>query len=185
MSKLSIRKEIQEKLNKQSDAQRLRKSRLIKNRLFKLAEFQRAQLVMFYVAKDKEVQTDLMISQAQKIGKKVAVPKILKGEKKPRMIASLLEDSKTELAPGPYGVLQPKTQYIRAIPQSSIDLVVVPGVAFDNRGRRLGRGGGYYDRFLARLPAAIPRIGLAFDFQLIKNIPTLSHDVSVTRVISA
>ncbi|GAG04630.1 unnamed protein product, partial [marine sediment metagenome] len=102
-----------------------------------------------------------------------------------RIIASLLEDSEKELESGPYGILQPQSRYIREMPAEKIDLAVVPGLAFDKSGRRLGRGGGYYDKFLASLPLATPRIGLAFDFQLVKDIPVLSHDVCVTRVISA
>ncbi len=226
MTKLKLRKELKEKLNKQNNTQRLRKSRLIKEKLFRLAEFKKAEYVMFYIATDKEVQTDFMIAEARKIGKKVVVPVILKGEKilpapldgkhltgpdgRRRIIASLLEDSKKiasgnnlngqfsqwyplntflyhekELESGPYGILQPQSRYIREMPAEKIDLAVVPGLAFDKSGRRLGRGGGYYDKFLAGLPLVIPRIGLAFDFQLIKDIPVLSHDVCVTRVISA
>jgi len=189
--KSRLRKEIKEKLNKQNDTQRLRKSRLIKEKLFEFAEFKRAKCVMFYIATDKEVETDFMIAEAQRIGKKIVVPTILKGEenlpegRQQRIIASLLEDSEKELTPGPYGILQPQSKYIREMPGEKIDLVVVPGLAFDKSGRRLGRGGGYYDKFLASLPLETPRVGLAFDFQLIEDIPSLSHDIPVTRVISA
>ncbi len=183
MSKSLIRKEILEKLNNQSDAQRLHKSYLIKEKLLKLAEFKRAGCVMFYLARPEEVQTMAMITEARRIGKRIAVPKILVGEK--RMIASLIEDLKNELSLGPYGILQPKRQYIRRVPEEAIDLVVVPGLAFDPRGHRLGRGGGYYDKFLATLPVDTPRVGLAFDFQLFNHLPALSHDICVTKVISA
>ncbi|MCQ9208286.1 MAG: 5-formyltetrahydrofolate cyclo-ligase [Omnitrophica bacterium] len=183
MFKSRIRKEIKEKLNQQTDAQRLRKSNLIKNKLFKLAEFKRAKLVMFYLAKAQEVKTHSMIEQAQRLGKKVLVPVILVREKK--IIASSIDDLKSELSPGPYGILQPKKEYVREVPLKQIDLVLVPGLAFDRQGHRLGRGGGYYDKFLARLPVSTPRIGLAFDFQVLEDLPTFSHDVSVTKVISA
>ncbi len=183
MLKSKIRKEIKQKVNKQDDAQRLRKSYLIKEKLFNLAEFKRARCIMFYIATDEEVETSFMIGAAQKIGKKIAVPTILVREK--RMIASILKDLKTELAPGPYGILQPKREYLRPAPKSKIDLVVVPGLAFDRRGKRLGRGRGYYDKFLASLSAHIPRIGLAFDFQVLNDLPAFSHDISVTKVISA
>jgi len=183
MSKSRIRKEIKEKLNQQTDAQRLRKSSLIGEKLFNLAEFKRAEVIMFYVAKKREVQTKAMIEQARKLGKKVVVPVILVREKK--MIASKIEDYKTELTPGPYGILQPKREYTREVPPEKIDLAIVPGLAFDQQGHRLGRGGGYYDKFLTRLSAGTPHIGLAFDFQVLADLPTFSHDVSVTKVISA
>lgn len=183
MLKPKIRKEIKDKLNKQKDTQRLRKSHLIKEKLFNLAEFKRAKCVMFYVATDKEVETEFMITAAKNFGKEIVVPTILVREK--RMIASFIKDLKTELAPGPYGILQPKRECLRPAPGSKIDLVVVPGLAFDRQGRRLGRGRGYYDKFLASLSAHIPRIGLAFDFQVLKDLPAFSHDISVTKVISA
>lgn len=184
MLKSSIRREIREKLGKQSSTQRLHKSRLIKKELFNLAEFKKAKYVMFYIAKKEEVETDFMITAAQKTGKKIVVPAVLGRER--RMVASLTEDfEKKELTLGPYGILQPQDRDIDEVPAEKIDLVVVPALAFDKQGNRLGRGGGYYDKFLAGLPTAIPRIGLAFDFQVLKNLPVLSHDISVTKVISA
>jgi 5-formyltetrahydrofolate cyclo-ligase len=181
--KAQIRKEIKEKLNRQSNIQRLRKSRLIKDKLFKLAAFKRAKLVMFYIAKDKEVQTRFMITAAQKIGKRIAVPTIL--VKKKRMIASVLKDVESETSRGPYGLRQPKRQYLRRVPEAKIDLLILPGLAFDKQGHRLGRGKGYYDKFLAGLSANTACIGLAFDFQVLRNLPFLSHDISVDNVISA
>ena len=68
----------------------------------------------------------------------------------------------------------------------NIDLVVVPGIAFDRLGNRLGRGGGYFDRFLAKLKKRnIPMFGLAFKFQVLKQLPVLSHDIPVTKLIFA
>lgn len=183
MSKASFRKEIKEKLDRQNNEQRLQKSFSIKEKLFQLAEFKRAEYIMFYLATKEEVQTQPMIDEALKIGKKILVPVILKGEN--RIIASRIEDLKGELAPGPHGILQPRDVCIRKVPPEKIDLAVVPGLAFDRQNRRLGRGGGYYDRFLVSLPADIPRIGLAFDFQLVEALPALSHDIPVTKAISA
>lgn len=194
ITKSRIREEIKEKLNKQSNMQRLRKSRLIKNKLFKLTAFKRAKLVMFYIAKDKEVQTRFMITAARKIGKKIAVPTIL--VKKKRMIASVLparpakrqaggKDLESGTSRGPYGIRQPKRLYLRRVSSEDIDLVIVPGLAFDKQGHRLGRGGGYYDKFLAGLSANTACIGLAFDFQVLKSLPFLSHDISVDNVVSA
>ena len=183
MPKSRIRKEIKEKLNKQQNTQRLSKSQLIKEKLFNLAEFKKAETIMFYIATPEEVETRFMINQAQKIGKKIVVPTILMREK--RMIASLIKDLKFETSTGPYGIEQPKRECLREVPPEEIDLVIVPAVAFDKQGHRLGRGGGYYDKFLAGLPADIPHIGLAFDFQVLNKLPFFSHDVSVTKVISA
>jgi len=183
MLKSGIRKEIKEKLNKQNNLQRLRKSQVIKDKVFSLAEFKKAKCVMFYVAKEEEVQTHAMMIEAGRLGKMILVPTILEGESK--IVASRVENLEKELTPGPYGVWQPRKEYIRKRPLKEIDLILVPGLAFDKKGCRLGRGGGYYDRFLKDLPDEVVRIGLAFDFQILKELPTFSHDIPVTKVISA
>ena len=69
-------------------------------------------------------------------------------------------------------------------PLDEIDLSIIPGVAFDKKNHRLGRGAGYYDRFLSSLPRKIPSIGLAFDFQIVASFPLQEHDVPVSRVIT-
>jgi 5-formyltetrahydrofolate cyclo-ligase len=122
-----------------------------------------------------------MIKHAQQMGKKVAVP-VIRGEDK--LIASLLKNSDNALSPGPYGILQPRES--RELSLEEIDLVIVPGVAFDKKGNRLGRGRGYYDRFLKDLTLrGIPSVGIAFDFQVVDNIPTLPHDLPVAKLITA
>lgn len=206
--KANIRKEILSRLKSQEESERLAKSRSIEEKLFSIPEFIQARCVMFFVSFDGEVDTIVMIRHAQQMGKKVAVPVIyarslaatknlskrtpkescsgtrrMGGEK---LIASLLKSSDNELIPGPYGILQPAESDILELSLDDIDLVIVPGVAFDRKGNRLGRGKGYYDRFLKDLTLkGIPSIGIAFDFQVVDNIPTLSHDLPVTKLITA
>jgi len=183
LSKESIRREILKRLNEQSEIERARKSLKIKKELLALEEFKLAETVMFYVSKDGEVDTIPMIKDTLRMGKRVAVP-ISKAEKK-ELIASQILDLEKELTKGPYGILQPKSKYVRPVPIEEIDLVIVPGVAFDKTGRRLGRGAGYYDRFLKKFPKDIPFIGLAFDFQVVEDLPTHSHDIPVQRLLVA
>ena len=137
---------------------------------------------MFYVGKQEEVQTEEMIAAARKLGKRILVPAVLVGKK--TMIASEVTNSQ-RLSCGPYGIRQPKTRHMPSVPGNKIDLVLVPGLAFDRQGRRLGRGAGYYDRFLADLKAGIPRIGLAYRFQVLNKLPAASHDIRLSKVISA
>ena len=181
--KSEIRKRVLALLKEQEESERIAKSRSIEEKLFSLPEFVRAGCVMFYISFDGEVDTATMIKRAQQMGKKVAVP-FIRGEEK--LIASLLKNNDNQLSPGPYGILQPREPFIEELSLEDIDLVVVPGVAFDKRGNRLGRGKGYYDRFLKDLTAKrIPCLGIAFDFQVVENIPTLSHDLAVTKLITA
>lgn len=182
--KKKLRSELLKKLRIHKEEDRRSKSLKIAKKLFSLSEFLKAKTVLFYLSFDGEVDTVDMIKKAMRKGKKIAVPVILK--KTREMIPSLLEDFDRELGIGPYGVRHPKTEFIRPIPLDTIELVIVPGLAFDEAGNRLGRGMGYYDKFLGQLCETIPKIGLAFDFQIIPDFPPLeSHDFSVTKVLFA
>jgi 5-formyltetrahydrofolate cyclo-ligase len=183
MPKVKLRDLIKKKLNAQNKEELEEKSCKIAKRLFALGAFKRAKIVMFYVAKDGEVETRQMIAKAQGLGKRIVVPHINRKTKK--MLACQLKNMHEELCRGPYGVHQPKENCKQTVGFKSIDLVVVPGIAFSQDGQRLGRGGGYFDRFLSRLDKKTFRVGLAFDFQIVKNIPSLSHDEPVDLVISA
>jgi len=183
MEKEQLRKEMLERLIAQDPEERRKKSQLIKEKLFSQEEFKSAEYIMFYISKEEEVDTSSMIQEALKIGKKVVVPVTLVKEKK--LVCSLVENPKEDLSPGPYGIKQPQQDKVRPVAVEKIDLIVVPGVVFDEENNRLGRGKGYYDRFLRTFPGHISKIGLAFSFQVLKRLPVLSHDVAVTKLLSA
>ena len=124
-----------------------------------------------------------MIDEALETGKHVCVPVILKEEK--RLIAGEVKDRKEDLESQHFGIYQPKAGKVKEVPLENIDLVVVPGVAFDQKGVRLGRGHGYYDRFLCGLSDKTKTIGLAFDFQVVEHLPKDSHDIPVWKTITA
>lgn len=182
--KQSLRQMFLKKLKRQKEEKRRQKSSLIKRKLFSSQEFKKAKTILFYASFDGEVDTKKMLRQALRLGKRVALPVILENKKK--LIPSLVFDLEKELGAGPYGILQPKSDYLRPVDLSDINLVIVPGVAFDREGRRLGRGKGYYDCFLKTLPLNIPTIGLAFDFQITESLPfNPSYDVAVKKVIAS
>jgi 5-formyltetrahydrofolate cyclo-ligase len=179
LTKAQLRNKILLRLKTQKEEQRKRKSSIIKDKLFKTRAFKKAKTVMFYIAFDGEVNTDEMIREAQRQGRQVAAPVC----KKNRQINPCRLESGTRLIKGPYGTREPRPQ--KPIKLKDLELVVVPGVAFDKNGKRLGRGRGYYDRFLRRLCRKTATIGLAFDFQLLPSIPVTTEDVRVNRVIFA
>lgn len=178
--KSEIRRSILERLKKQSCKARIRKSRAIEQKLFQRKEFRKAEMVMFYMSLPEEVQTRRMIRRAFSLGKRVALPRLEKNAIKPFEIRSLTKD----VVPGRFGILEPKKGK-RPVTTRQIDLVVVPGVAFDAKGNRLGRGGGHYDRFLKRLKGRIPMIGLAYRLQKLPTLPISSRDVPVNALIAA
>lgn len=159
------------------------KSLVILDKLLKKPEFQQALTVLFYAAFDGEVDTFKMMQRAQQLGKKIGLPYIVRKEK--RMIPIVVESLDKDLTTGPYGVKQPKEiSREKTLSPDGLDLVIVPGLAFDKHNHRLGRGQGYYDRFLRGLSPGTPTIGLAFDFQIVDHLPTPEeHDVPVSCVL--
>jgi 5-formyltetrahydrofolate cyclo-ligase len=181
--KHKIRKHIKEKLNSHSELEKARKSGIIKCKLFDEEAFKKAVVVMFYVSLKDEVDTSLMIDEAIKIGKRVCVPVMIKEDK--RLIAGEIKDRTADLERQHFGIYQPREGHVKEVPLENIDLIVVPGIAFDKKNVRLGRGHGYYDRFLCAVPNKTRTVGLAFDFQVVEDLPRDSHDVPVWKTITA
>ena len=177
LTKAQIRSKILLTLKTQKEEDRTRKSRIIKDKLLRNKVFRKAKIVMFYIAFGGEVNTEEMIREAKKIGKLICVPVCRKDRE--TMQPTILEGN-AKLKKGPYGVLEPVAK--AQVKPEDLDLIIVPGLAFDRECNRLGRGKGCYDRFLGKL-SDTPSIGLAFDFQILPLIPTTAHDVSVNKII--
>ncbi|RLG18504.1 5-formyltetrahydrofolate cyclo-ligase [Candidatus Micrarchaeota archaeon] len=153
------------------------KSASIMSKLFELPEFEKAGVVLFYASKRDEVQTLEMIQAALDKGKKIVLPiTVVEGK---NLILSEIK-SVRELVEGAFGVLEPAN--FVPVEERLIELAVVPGVAFDSQGDRIGHGMGYYDKLLKKLKC--PIIGLAFEFQLVDDIPEEEHDVRVHKIIT-
>ena len=181
--KHKIRKKIRNRIKSYSELEKSGKSDIIQQRLFKEEDFKKAKVVMFYVSLKDEVSTFFMIDEAIKTGKRICVPVILKEEK--RLIAGEIKNRKEDLESQHFGIHQPIEGRVKEVPLKDIDLVIVPGIAFDRNNVRLGRGHGYYDRFLSGLSKNTETIGLAFDFQVVEKLPKDSHDIPVSKVITA
>lgn len=136
---------------------------------------------MFYVAKGNEVRTENMIKESIRMGKKVAVPVMMKER---TLSPSLLTDYDTELMPKDFKILEPKEEYLRLMPPEEIEVVIVPGIAFDRRGGRIGFGKGFYDNFLREVSSKVCTIGIAYQFQIVDKLPVKETDVPVDIIIS-
>ncbi len=175
-----LRKSIEKKRNTLSTSEVLEKSSRIKKRIFEMDLFRDAQTILFYVSYGNEVYTHDMITESISLGKTVVVPKSV--TKNNALILSRLTDW-NNLEVGAYNILEPKQESIEQVDVESIDLIIVPGVVFDESGNRIGHGKGYYDRLLND-SQNIPNIGLAFELQMIDNIESEKHDEKIDVIIT-
>lgn len=140
----------------------------------------RASTLMVYLGFGSEVPTDDLIVWGWGEGKRIAVPFCYPEGRE--MIACRI-DGFDELEEGRYGIRAPMADRLRQVPGGEIDAVVVPAVAFDRRGYRVGYGGGYYDRFLPTAPQAA-KIGAAFACQIIQGVPVGPYDIKMDRIVT-
>lgn len=179
MDKQKIRKKLLEAREKHEKADGVRKSALIARKLLALPEFASSKVVCFYVSKSEEVSTLELIAHCLKLGKRVVVP--LVDTKHKKLLLSELR-SFNELVPSAFGILEHKKEFAFIVPRNSIDLFIVPGVAFDLHCHRIGFGKGFYDGLLYGV--RVPVIALAFDFQVLKDIPFNEFDFKVGKIIT-
>jgi len=160
-------------------------SRLICGKFTALSSYATAKTVMWYVDAGSEVRTRHTLPEALSHGKRVVVPWCVVETNELELF--LLEDM-SELVEGAYKILEPKPE-LRALPAKTVkpqelDLVMVPGTAFDLRGGRMGQGKGYYDRLLSNARPDAPLVALAFDCQIFEEIPVAAHDVFMDLVLT-
>lgn len=142
--------------------------------------WRRAALVFTYVNQPWEFPTRGLVEAAWAEGKRVAAPVTCPGG----VMEAHAFMSWDDLAPAVFGILAPQADHCPRVPPEAIDLCVVPGLAFDRRGVRLGRGGGYYDRYLPRLRAAAVRVGWIPSQFLVDRLPLEPHDARVHLVVT-
>jgi 5-formyltetrahydrofolate cyclo-ligase len=179
--KEAIRK--QAHANRQAQEQKDELSRRICETFAALPEYAAARTVMFYVDVRSEVRTRHYLATALGHGKRIVVPYCVDGELELFQLASM-----DELEIGMYKILEPK-QELRDAPSKRIDvqeldLIMVPGVAFDRTGARMGHGFGYYDKLLEHARPQTPLVALAFECQLFPEIPTAPHDIFMDKVVT-
>jgi len=145
--------------------------------IFKLHNYQTAQFIALFIPLAGEPDIWPIIRDAWDRGKTVAVPRI---EGKELLLKKIIGEKDLEI--GPYHIRQPKPTQL-AVSSSSIQLIFVPGIAFDKKGYRLGFGKGYYDRLLKTINR--PKIGVCYGFQLFDKLPHNSRDVKVDGVVTS
>jgi 5-formyltetrahydrofolate cyclo-ligase len=180
MDKVQLRQELQKILAGISAEQRKEKSRRACRKLIATPEFQNASTVMMYLSLPHELDTSEAILTAWQMGKTVVVPKISWQQR--HMIPVQINSLETGFSEEVLGLRNPTTG--APVPFEEIHLVVAPGLGFDRKGNRLGRGGSYYDRFFSNKELKAVKCGFAFAEQVKEEVPVTEHDVPVDMLVS-
>jgi 5-formyltetrahydrofolate cyclo-ligase len=179
--KTAIRKQAHENRRQQQEKDAV--SERIVRRFMDLPEYEKAGTVMFYVDVRDEVRTRQALPEALASGKRIVVPYCLDGE-----LELFWLENMDELELGMYRILEPKVELrdvaAKRLTPTNLDLVMVPGVAFDRKGGRTGHGKGYYDKLLQHARKDAPLIALSFECQLFEEIPAESHDIFMDKVVT-
>lgn len=175
--KQSLRNKIAQLKKKHSPKEVLKKSGQIKRTLFSSPELKKAGTILFYASIKGEVQTKGMMKEALSLGKRIALPKVSGKKLLLHEISSLHQLEKSSM-----GISEPKGR--PEISLKEIGLIILPGLAFDRSGNRLGRGEGYYDRLLSEADGKTSAVALAFSFQIMDSVPTATNDQKVHKIIT-
>jgi 5-formyltetrahydrofolate cyclo-ligase len=162
-----------ERRNKLNSLEIAKRSKSIQEFVINSKEFRQAKVVGAYFAFGSEVTTELIIEQAKTLVKKIALPRVEEDK-----ITFYELSSIKSLIMGRFGIMEPPP----SVPISEIDILVVPGIAFDKTGNRLGYGKGYYDRLMSGKQTF--SIGLAYSFQLLENLPYDRYDKRLDAIAS-
>lgn len=179
MNKNLIRKEIKIKRDNLDKAKKKDIDKRIRDKFLNSDAFNKSKFIFIYVNMDSEIDTLNIINEAIQKGKRVAVPKVfpILKEMKALEIKSLLDLNES----GAFGILEPK--FSNNDVSHVVDLVILPGLAFDEDGNRIGYGGGFYDKFLSKYKD-LKKIALCYEFQILKNICKEEFDQKVDEIIT-
>lgn len=156
-------------------------ARIIRS-LLALDAYRGARCVMAYASFGSEIETADFLADVLAQGKVLVLPGVERGSRTLRLHA--IDDPARQLAPGVWGIPQPRAELCPSVPASRLDFVLVPGVAFTPRCERLGYGGGYYDGFIRGLAPRPPLVAAAFSHQILQELPVSERDQSVDRVVT-
>lgn len=176
-TKTELRQQMLKQRSQMAKEQYLSDSKAVSSQLLASVEYRQANTILCYASCRQEVETTDIISHALADGKIVAVPKV----KGPSEMVFLTICSAEDLAPGFCGIAEPDENCQEEI---TAGLMLVPGTAFDRHLHRMGYGGGYYDTWLEKYSTSVTTCGLAYDFQLLSDIPVASHDQAMDMIIT-
>jgi 5-formyltetrahydrofolate cyclo-ligase len=180
--KQDIRNEIATFFDALDDVVLAANTTIIENRLFEFANFLESKIVMLYVNAENEVGTQNIVKRAFEYSKIVVLPAFDPARSTMKLMK--VDNPDKDLTMGPRGILEPNPAKCKTVPLDCIDIAIVPGIAMDEKGGRIGSGDGYYDRIIPDLPMTTRKVGLVFEGQLVPQVPMESHDKHVDIIIT-
>lgn len=177
MDKKALRSRIREKKRAMTEEEIVSRSKKLAALFYESEAYQNARTIYGYLSYNQEVRTVPMLEKALADGKAVAVPKVYGDEMKFILMTDL-----SQVCKGYAGIPEPISDGPEA--QDPTALVLMPGLAFDSQGHRMGYGGGFYDKFLASEPEH-PTLALCYEFQMLPSLETEPHDIPVDTVLWA
>lgn len=180
--KQEIREKMKKRIQELSEEELQAKSRKIENRLFDFANFMEAKVPLLYIANDQEVATRSILERCFSNGKLVVLP--CYSDTQSEISLFKVDNLENDMKPGANGVFEPDPEKCKMVPVDCVDIAVIPVLATDEKGGRIGPGDGYYDRLIPRLTNTTRKVALAFEEQIINQAPMEGHDKFVDIIIT-
>lgn len=181
-TKDEIRCNIEKTLAALSDKEIKDKTRRIEKRLFEFANFLESNIVLLYINSNCEVNSLEIIKRCLNFKKIVILPAFVPTKYEMKLMK--IDNLDTDLTLGPRDILEPDPNQCNIVPIECIDIAIIPGVAFDEKGGRIGSGEGYYDRLIPKLPITTRKVALTFENQIVPQIQMEAHDRHVDIIIT-
>jgi 5-formyltetrahydrofolate cyclo-ligase len=180
--KQELRKKIDKKLSALPRKELKQKYQAIEEQLFEFANFLEAQTTLLYINQTNEVDTRPILKRCSHIPKQIVLPLFHPESNGVRLFK--LYNIETDLKPGPNNIIGPDPDRCKLVDMDAIDIAIIPGIAFDEKGGRLGDGSGRYDRIIPKLPATTRKVAFAIEDQMMTQVPMDSHDRYVDIIIT-
>jgi len=180
--KQNLRIEVAKKLQVMPEEDLIKKSLRLERRLYEFANFQEANIVLLYLDSIHRFLAKRVIEKCLGLKKIVVLPKFGPQPKKMKLLK--LDNPEDDLKVGHDGMLELDETHCKSVPIDRVDIAIIPGVVFDEKGGRIGQGDGYYDRLLPKLSITTRKVSLAFEFQIVPQVPMESHDKHVDIIIT-
>ena len=182
ITKSQIREETAQKIAALSAKEIAEKTKAIEGRLFDFANFLESKIALMYVNNENEVPTENVLQRAFQYGKIVVLPAY--SPENFEMTLKKVDNLNKDLQMGPRNIQQPHETRCKIVPIEKIDIAIIPAVALDEKGGRIGSGDGYYDRLIPNLAITTRKVALALEAQMVPQVPIESHDKHVDIIIT-